>query len=258
MAKKRTTLSDDLSAKVMFASDRVCCVCKDSSRKTEIHHIDCDPSNNDFDNLAVMCKDDHSDAHTKHAFARNLNPDLVRKYNENWRAVVRARVTPGGDSAIEIEYQQQVLLEIGLAPHLWKNQYMALFPGNFQNCGSNKHGGDIWDTLLEFGVNKYSLPEWEKYFSLFDRTIPVVVNILQRLLAAHGQHVPTKVKLTILRTISQLEMERSVYIQLLQIIAISPGGNDSLFAERFRAVIRALLVLARTSDHERNEREKIV
>jgi len=36
------------------------------------HGADGNPSNNAFDNLAVLCEDDHSDAQTKHAFARNL------------------------------------------------------------------------------------------------------------------------------------------------------------------------------------------
>lgn len=256
MAKNKIPIPDKLASKVMFASDRVCCVCRDSSRKTEIHHIDEDPSNNKFDNLAVMCKDDHSDAHTKHAFARNLSPDLIKEYNQNWRAIVRARTTSDGESAVEVEYQQQLLLEIGLAPHAWKNYYMSLFPGHFRNCKTTEPNGDIWDALLENGVSKYSQSEWKKYLPLFDQIIIEVADTLHRLLAAHGLHIPVKIKLAILRTISKLKTERSIYIQLLQIMAISPGGENSLFVERFRSVIRALSILSRTSDQERHSMEK--
>ncbi len=68
--KTRIAIPPELAAEVMFASDRTCCICRSAGRKTEIHHIDEDPSNNDFNNLAVVCKDCQSDAHTKHAFAR--------------------------------------------------------------------------------------------------------------------------------------------------------------------------------------------
>ena len=37
----------------MFASDRTCCVCRDSSRKTQIHHVDGDPSNTSPTELAA-------------------------------------------------------------------------------------------------------------------------------------------------------------------------------------------------------------
>jgi 5-methylcytosine-specific restriction endonuclease McrA len=60
----RTPIPDESAAEVMFLSDRTCCVCRDPKRKTEIHHIDGDPTNNMLDNLAVICKDCHSDAHT--------------------------------------------------------------------------------------------------------------------------------------------------------------------------------------------------
>lgn len=256
--KKKIPIPTKLVAKVMFASNMVCCVCRDSSRKTQIHHIDENPSNNDFNNLAVMCKDDHSDAHTKHAFARNLSPELIKEYNQSWRAIVRARVKPGGDSALKIEYRQQLLLEIGLTPHIWKNHYMRLFPGHFNNCKPTKPHADIWDVLLESGVSAYSQSEWEKYYPLFDRTIIEVVDTLHRLLAAHGQFIPVKIKLLILRSSSQLETERSVYLQLLQIIQISRGEENSLFIGRFRSTINILSVLAKISDEERHTLENEV
>ena len=89
MAKTRISIPDELAAEVMFASDQTCCVCNDQIRKTEIHHIDGDPSNNDRSNLALVCKDHQSEAHTDHSFARNLTPDLIRLYDENWRAIVQ-------------------------------------------------------------------------------------------------------------------------------------------------------------------------
>ncbi len=256
MAKMRIPIPDELAAEVMFASDRTCCVCCDPNRKTEIHHIDRNPSNNDRSNLAVLCKDHHSDAHTLHAFARNLTPDLIRKYNETWRVIVRARLSPGGDQALSIEYQQQVLLEIMLAPHAWKVHYMTLYPGHFRDTGysSSERGGDVWDMLLECAMYRYSVDEWNKYVSLFDRAINRVIAQLNSLLAAHGDVVPVSIKVAILRTNSQLETQRSVYLQLPQIISIL-GDEDSAFAAQFTGTIRPLSSLARLVDKERKALE---
>ncbi len=256
MAKTRFPIPDELAAEVMFASDRTCCVCRDPNRKTEIHHIDGDPSNNDRSNLAVVCKDHQSEAHTKHAFSRNLTPDLIRLYDETWRAIVRTRLSPGGAQALEIEYQLQVLLEIGLAPHPWKVHYMTLYLGHFRDTGysSAERGGDVWDMLSEFAVHRYSLDEWKKYVSLFDGTINGVIAQLNRILAAHGNVVPVSIKLAILRTSSQLEVERSIYLQLPQIISMF-DDEDGAFAARFTGTISPLSSLARLADKARKALE---
>lgn len=256
MPKTRTPIPNELAAEVMFASDRTCCVCRDPNRKTEIHHIDGDPSNNDRSNLAVVCKDHQSDAHTIHAFARNLTPDVIRLYNQTWRAIVRARLSLGGDQAVSIEYQQQVLLEIRLAPHTWKVHYMTLYPGHFQNTGysSAERGGDVWDMLSEFPVHRYSVDEWQKYVSLFDDAIMAVIARLNGILTAHGNVVPVSLKLAIMRSNSKLEVERSVYLQLPQIINRF-SDEDSTFAMRFTETIKPLSSLARFRDKERRRLE---
>lgn len=256
MAKKRIPIPPDLAAEVMFASDRTCCVCREKGRKTEIHHIDADPSNNDRSNLAVVCKDHQSDAHTDHAFARNLTSDVIRLYNESWRAIVRGRLSPGGDKSLSIEYPQQVLLEISLAPHKWKGHYMALYPRHFRDTGysSAERGGDVWDMMSEVAVHRYSLEEWKKYAPLFDGAINAVISRLDGILAAHGNAVPTSIKLAILRTVSQLEVERTVYFQMPQLPGIF-GIEDTTFTARFTQTIRLLSSLSRLADKERKALE---
>jgi hypothetical protein len=230
MAKRRVPIPDNLAAEVMFASDCTCCVCRDPNRKTEVHHIDGDPSNNDFANLAVVCKDHQSEAHTDHAFASNLTSDLVRIYNESWRATVRAKLSLSGDEALNIEYQQEVVLHIGLAPHGWKNHYMDLYPGHFHHSGydSAQRGGDVWDMLSEVAEHRYSIDEWNKYMSLFDDAINRVQFRLDSILSSHGDVVPVSLKLAVLRTNSQLEVNRGVYLRLPQIIRIT-GNADGNF-----------------------------
>ena len=252
MPKQRVEIPDELAARAMFASDRTCCVCRDSSRKTQIHHIDGDPSNNCFSNLAVICNDCHSDAHTNHAFARNLSPDLIRLYNESWREVVQAKLSMGTEQGLFLEYQQQVLLEVSLTPHDWKLAYMALYPGHFRdtNYSSGERGGDVWDMMSEEAKHLYSTDEWRRYIPLFDRSIKAVSNRLERLLMAHGGVIPVNIKLAIMRTCSQLEVERSVYLQLPQIVGLFED-KDLAFAMRFKEAIRALAHLSHEAEGKR-------
>ena len=256
MPKKRIKIPDELAAKVMFDSDRTCCVCRDSTRKVEIHHIDSDPSNNDFSNLAVVCKDCQSDAHTTHDFARNLTPELIRKYNESWRAIICARLKLSKEEGQLFEYKQQVLLEIALAPHAWKIHYMALYPGQFRHTGysSAESGGDVWDMLTEVAIHRYSAEEWKKYLPLFDAAISNVIAQLDRLLTAHGSVIPVNIKLAVLRTNSQLEVNRSFYFMLPKIINTF-GDEDTAFATQFKETIKKLSSLSRLADQERTAQE---
>jgi hypothetical protein len=54
----------------------------------QIHHIDDDPSNNVEENLAVVCNNHHSDAHTKRALAQNLTPDALKALKKRWEEEV--------------------------------------------------------------------------------------------------------------------------------------------------------------------------
>lgn len=254
MPKTRTPIPSELAAEVMVGSDRTCCVCRIPHRRTEIHHIDGDPSNNDRANLAVVCKDHQSDAHTDHAFARNLTPDMIRLYDETWRAIVRARLSLGGDQSLETEYQQQVLLEISLAPHAWKNHYMRLYPGHFHglNYSSADRGGDVWDMLSECATHQYSIDEWKKYVPLFDGAIKCVVARLNGILVAHGDVVPVAIKLAALRDNSQLESEGYVYLQLPGLVRwVDDSAKNTMFAARFQGAIVRLSSIARLADQER-------
>jgi len=90
----RSEIPQELAAKVMFASDRTCCLCRIEKQKCQIHHIDENPNNNAFDNLALICAHCHIDTHSKLPFVRNITPDLIRLYNSAWRDIVKLRLLP--------------------------------------------------------------------------------------------------------------------------------------------------------------------
>jgi hypothetical protein len=78
---KRIKLPVKTEAEVLFASNRLCCVCQ--KRGNHIHHIDFDPSNNNVSNLAFLCFDCHNDATITGGLSKKLTPETIKMYREH-------------------------------------------------------------------------------------------------------------------------------------------------------------------------------
>ncbi len=163
MKKKRVAIPDDLAADVLFASDRTCCVCRSEQLKIQIHHIDEDPSNNSFDNLAVICLFCHSDAHTRGAFVRNLSRDLIHLYNTSWREIVKLRLIPSADPTGRLELAFEAYLEADIDCRDLKNHFMSLAP-DLPDGGEFK---DVWDLMLNCWIPKYTKSTYKQFLPLF-------------------------------------------------------------------------------------------
>lgn len=102
MTKHRTQIPNDLAFDVMFAADRTCCICEDISRgrSVQIHHIDKDPSNNTFENLAVLCLQCHSEAHVRGGFGRKLTPTDIKNHKDKWLKNIAFRRKSAKEMAI--------------------------------------------------------------------------------------------------------------------------------------------------------------
>ena len=100
MAKQRRPIPEELEAQVSFASNLTCCVCKDRSKRTQFHHIDENPSNNIFENLAVLCFDCHDEAHIKGGVGRKLTPAVVTKHRDEWLKDVQLRRDLANERAV--------------------------------------------------------------------------------------------------------------------------------------------------------------
>jgi len=232
--------------RVVFESDQTCCKCRDRSRPVKIHHIDGNHSNDERSNLAVLCDPCHTLAHTHFPFAQNLTADLVRIYDENWRAICASKLSPETPArepetaARETEeYCQEVLLELSLACHEWKNAYIDFQPRNLEIVTGNFK--DVWDRLMDAGQHdEESAEEWNKYHPLFDQSINRVISNLRSILTCHGDVVPARLKTLVIRTVRQLTVERLVY-ELL-------GPTQTSVKMRTQGVIRALAMLARAAD----------
>lgn len=86
MKKRRVTVSPAVATQILFANRRRCCICREPRRPVHIHHIDGDSSNNAWENLAVLCLEEHSDVTGNQGLGRNYSPEEVYLYKRGWEA----------------------------------------------------------------------------------------------------------------------------------------------------------------------------
>lgn len=98
--KERNEIPAERAAKVLFLSDRTCCVCRESRKPIQIHHIDEDPSNADEQNLAVLCFECHRNTQIRGGFDRKLDAHQIVLYREDWQTIVDRR-RHGGEAPTE-------------------------------------------------------------------------------------------------------------------------------------------------------------
>lgn len=91
---KRKKVPSEIAAKVLFQSDRTCCVCRIPGKHIQIHHIDGNRNNNNISNLAVLCVECHTETQTRGRFHRKLNAEQIILYRDDWyKMVARERAS---------------------------------------------------------------------------------------------------------------------------------------------------------------------
>jgi len=75
--------------RILYKSAKTCAVCKCKDNPLIIHHIDGNPSNNDEENLILLCVNCHDEAHTKHEHALNLNKQRLSYFKKEWENQVK-------------------------------------------------------------------------------------------------------------------------------------------------------------------------
>ncbi len=84
MTKNRSSIPANLAANIMFSSDNTCCICRERGKTVQIHHIDDNHSNNDFENLSVLCLECHNKTQISGGFGKKHSAPLVIKYRNEW------------------------------------------------------------------------------------------------------------------------------------------------------------------------------
>jgi hypothetical protein len=90
---KRIAVPTDVAAKALFYSDRTCCVCRVKGKPVQIHHIDDNKSNNDINNLAILCFECHNNTQISGGFNRKLSEEQIILYRDDWLSSVARKRT---------------------------------------------------------------------------------------------------------------------------------------------------------------------
>jgi hypothetical protein len=82
--KKRTKIPPDVARDILHASRHTCCHCRVPRLPVEIHHINEDPSDHRWENLAVLCRNCHGIISNKGPLGRRYSQGEVRKLKREW------------------------------------------------------------------------------------------------------------------------------------------------------------------------------
>ncbi|WP_439408386.1 hypothetical protein ACNJX9_08060 [Bradyrhizobium sp. DASA03076] len=80
--EQRPPIPVAIQSKLLIDNRHACCVCQKA--RVQIHHIDGDPNNNEFANLAALCLDHHDMASMQIGLTKKLKPNEVRTYKKEW------------------------------------------------------------------------------------------------------------------------------------------------------------------------------
>ena len=86
---ERKHIPSKIEEEILFLSNHTCCICKDRNKDVQIHHIDGDPSNNNLDNLAVLCLDCHSRVTGSRGLGKSYKPGEVKRYKRAWEKQIQ-------------------------------------------------------------------------------------------------------------------------------------------------------------------------
>jgi len=126
MANTRVPVPEATRLGVIAASNNRCCVCQ--TPFVVIHHVDEDPSNNDIDNLAPLCPNCHSQAHSTSKLTINLTASRLKELRERWYLYCEKRRDGSNLSTNAILKLKNFVRSVGLAQHGWAKTFSVIDP----------------------------------------------------------------------------------------------------------------------------------
>lgn len=140
----------DIAAKVLFISDRTCCVCRIKGKPIQIHHIDENDSNNDINNLAILCLDCHNETQIKGGFHRKLDADQIILYRDDWYSIVsRDRINTELEKSANLPSNKRIEYITTLIENFRENQEFEFVSYMYHNLGNYELRNKYIDKALE-------------------------------------------------------------------------------------------------------------
>jgi hypothetical protein len=115
MNKARIPIPKDISEQLLYQNRHTCSICHEFRKHVQIHHIDSNPSNNDIENLSVLCLDCHSLVTGNEGLGRSYSPQEVIKYKSSWEILCgkwlegENSINENEDETIDSDYLDDLL-----------------------------------------------------------------------------------------------------------------------------------------------------
>ncbi len=146
---KRKQIPPKTAAKVMFISDRTCCVCRKPGKPCQIHHIDGDPNNNKINNLCVLCLDCHTETQISGGFHRKLSAEQIILYRDDWHIIVAKKRASNEKMEIKEKspdlFFKEIITEIDILKDRKEYDLIGLY---YDMLGNN----DLRDKYIELAI----------------------------------------------------------------------------------------------------------
>jgi len=124
MNKKRISLKESLKQEIIVKSNNRCCICQ--TPFIVIHHVDEDPSNNDIDNLAPLCPNCHSQAHSIGKLTNNLTSSRIKLLREKWYEYCEKRKEGANINPNAVLKVKNFVRSVGYAKYGWSKTFSAI------------------------------------------------------------------------------------------------------------------------------------
>ena len=124
MAKKRTKTPKEIENQVLSLSNNRCCICQ--TPFIQFHHIDENPSNHNIDNIAPLCPNCHTQAHSKARMTVNLSPERIISLRDKWYDYCQNRKEGSNISRNALLKLKNFIRPLGLADHSWAKTFATI------------------------------------------------------------------------------------------------------------------------------------
>jgi hypothetical protein len=84
MGKKRRRVPGELADQLMVANRHTCCICHEPRHPVEKHHINGNPADNEWNNLAVICRNCHGLVTATGNLGTSYTAGEVFRYKQLW------------------------------------------------------------------------------------------------------------------------------------------------------------------------------
>ena len=122
----RKALPEEIKVEVIARSNNRCCICQIPF--VQLHHIDGDPSNNSLDNIAPLCPNCHSQAHSNNRLTANLTASRVKILRDKWYSYCESRKEGSNISGNAMLKLKNFIRSLGYADYSWKKTFSTINP----------------------------------------------------------------------------------------------------------------------------------